>query len=122
MLFSGRSIISPYIVHLLEDKARDTRHFDHLMQIMPDELAGMICSLTDLFGIDVGSIARRHGVEQGFVVLPPAGLIGGRRPSHSRSAALTTPPAPFALAKNLDDYQSPGVTSAENFQRLRRPF
>src|SRR4051794_15839798 len=53
------------IVHLLENKAR---HFDHLLQIMPDELAGMICSLTDLFGVDVGSIARRHAVEQGFRV------------------------------------------------------
>ena len=50
MLFSGRSILTPYIVHHLQ---RLSESFDHLMEIMPDRLASMEDHLTEMFGVDV---------------------------------------------------------------------
>lgn len=61
MIFTGRSILSPYIVHHLAHQATS---FDHLMTIMPDRLAEIEDHLTELFGIDQSP--QRQSSNQGY--------------------------------------------------------
>lgn len=112
LLFSGRSIISPYIAHMLERAATD---FDHMMEILPGWLPGMVDELTDLFGRDDGDVAQLKDAAQGFRI-----FVAGWSAQRGETVAFTVSSIadasgpPFAIAEGKKGFQAPGVSAEEN--------
>lgn len=111
MLFSGRAILTPYIVHLLE---REASSFDHLMEVLPYRLEGMIDELTNLFGIDKSPAAK--GTPQGI-----RAFVAGWSEQRGETVAFNISSVedaagrpPFEICERPDGFQSPPVTSEEN--------
>lgn len=114
LLFSGRSILAPYIIHLLEGKVRS---FDHLCEILPDSLESYEDELTRLFDVD---IKAAHGGKQGYRMFV-AGWSDRRQRMVAFSIASTADDnglLPYTIYEADPDggFQCPGVTNEQCFR------
>lgn len=109
MLGSGRSIIMPYLAHLLEDNCES---FDHLRSTIEDRLPAYEAELSDLFGEDAHS--PTEGGKSGFRLYFAGWSERESKPSiFSISNSINGSDSYRAIGAGLG-FSAPGLTPADN--------